>query len=96
MTDDALNDATNIMGGNYLKSTQLLPCNATIDSAVVSNDTLALYITYNGENCRGTKYITGQVITKRKIGEFWGMAGTTVSVQFINYSVTKLATNKTT
>lgn len=95
MTDDALNDATNIMGGNHLKSAGQFPCNATVDSAVISNDTLAVYITYNGENCRGNKFITGQVITKRKVGEFWGMAGTTVSVEFVNYSVTKIATNKT-
>lgn len=95
MTDEALTDASNMMGGGTLKSTDRVPCNATIDSATVANDTLAVYITYDGLNCRGTKFITGQVISKRKVGEYWGMAGTTVKVEFINYSVTRVATNKT-
>ncbi|PKP20087.1 MAG: hypothetical protein CVU06_10875 [Bacteroidetes bacterium HGW-Bacteroidetes-22] len=95
MTDEALNDVTNVMGGNQLKSTDGWPCHATVDSAVVDNDTIAFYITYDGLNCRRNKIITGQVITKRKVGEFWGMPGTTVNVQFINYSVTRVSTNKT-
>lgn len=95
MTDEAFNDATNVMGGNHLKSTDAWPCHATVDSAVVANDTIAFYITYDGLNCRRNKIITGQVITKRKVGEYWGMAGTTVKIQFINYSVTKVSTNKT-
>lgn len=95
MVDEALNDASNVMGPQGLKSTDWLPCHATIDSAVVANDTLAIYITYNGLNCRENKIITGQTVTKRKVGEFWGMPGTTVTVQFINYSVTRVSNNKT-
>lgn len=95
ISDEALNDIETVMNPQGLKSTDRLPCNATIDSVVLANDTVALYITYDGLNCRETKLITGQTITRRKVGEFWGMPGTSVKVQFVNYSVTKIATGKT-
>jgi hypothetical protein len=96
ITDDALTDVSWVMSGTGLKSTDRIPCNATVDSAGVVNDSITLYITYNGLNCRQNKLITGQVISKRKVGEFWGMPGSSVTLQFINYSVTRVSNNKTT
>jgi len=62
-TDEATNDINAVIGGTGgLKSTDgwRLPCNATIDSATVLQDTITYYITYNGKNCRGKPGPPGQ------------------------------------
>lgn len=97
ITNDALQDVEGILsynGGN-LKSTDRIPCNATVDSTSVINDTITIYITYNGLSCNGRKFRTGQVQIKKQVGSHWGMEGASVNVKYINFSVTRVANGNT-
>ena len=63
--NDAEGDITSVMsnnGGNF-KSTEWLPCHATIDSLAKENDTISIFITYNGLSCNGKLNKTGQIET---------------------------------
>ena len=93
--DEVMNDASNVMSAGSLKSSAAFPCNATVDSASIVNDTVNIVITYNGLNCRGTVIRNGQAIIKRKVGEHWGMVGASVVVKFNNLSITRVVNNKT-
>jgi|APDOM4702015159_1054818.scaffolds.fasta_scaffold31920_1 hypothetical protein len=94
--NDAESDITSVMSNNSgnFKSTAWLPCNATLDSLAVANDTVTLYITYNGLNCNGTRNRTGKIEIKKKVGTHWEQAGATVIYKYINFTVTRVATNK--
>jgi hypothetical protein len=94
-SDEAMNDVDQLLSGGSLKSTEMVPCNATVDSATVANDTITYHITYHGLNCSGTRYRTGQVEIKKKVGTHWFQAGATVSVRHINFTITKVVNNKT-
>jgi len=94
--NDAESDITSMMSNNSgnLKSTEWLPCNATIDSLAVVNDTVTLFITYDGLNCNGTRNRTGKIEIKAHVGTHWEQAGATVIYKCINFTVTRVATNK--
>ncbi|NVO20114.1 MAG: hypothetical protein HXX13_10460 [Bacteroidetes bacterium] len=93
--DDATQDVENVLSyHSLLKSTEGLPCNATVDSVAVSNDTITILITYNGLNCNGTRNRTGQIEIKKKVGTHWGQAGATIRYRYINFSVTRVATGR--
>jgi len=97
ISNDALQDVEGILsynGGN-LKSTDRIPCNATIDSTSVVNDTITIYITYDGLSCNGRRLRTGQVQIKKQVGSHWGMEGASVNVKYINFSVTRVASGNT-
>jgi len=93
-SDEAMNDAEIILSGGSLKSTTLWPCNATIDSTGVVNDTITFYITYSGKNCLGNLERYGQVEVKRRVGEHWVQPGATVTIKLINFRVTVVYTGK--
>ncbi len=93
--NDAEGDITSVMSNNAgLKSTAWLPCNATLDSLAVANDTVTMYITYNGLTCNGKHNRTGQIEIKKKVGTHWEVAGATIIYKYINYMVTRVATGK--
>lgn len=97
VTDDALKDVESVLsyqGGGY-KSLGSLPCNATLDSASVVNDTVTLFITYNGLSCNGNRSRTGQVEIRKRIGTHWGQAGASIQIRYIDFAVTKVATGRT-
>lgn len=94
-TDETMNDVEMVMSQGDLKSTTMLPCNATVDSVVVANDTMVIYITYNGNNCNNTRFRTGQVEIRKRVGTHWFMPGAAVIVKHINFAITRIATNKT-
>lgn len=79
--------------GSY-KSTEWIPCNATVDSLAVANDTVVLYITYNGLNCNGTRNRTGKIEIRKKVGTQWHEAGAAVKYTYINFTVTRVSTGK--
>lgn len=94
-SDEAMNDANAVLSpGGLLKSSELLPCNATIDSALVHNDTLIIYIRYHGLTCAGKKFITGNIEVRKNIHTNWHDPGATVYVTFIDFKVTRVATQK--
>ncbi len=94
--NDAEGDITSVMtnNGSGLKSTAWLPCNATVDSLAKVNDTITIYITYNGLTCNGRLKRTGKIEIKKKAGSRWEQAGATVIYKFIDYTVTRVASNK--
>ncbi len=94
-SDEVMNDVNGWLSGGQLKSTAILPCHATIDSTSTINDTITYYITYNGLNCSGTRYRTGQVEIKKSVGTHWYQAGATVMVRHINFTITKVSNQKT-
>ena len=93
--DQSMNDVNNFLSGGNLKSTSQVPCGATVDSTNIVNDTNIVYITYNGYNCNNTRYRTGQVEIKRKVGSHWFQAGATVIIKHINFTITKVSNQKT-
>lgn len=95
ITNEELTDVNTFLAQANEKSTQVLPCNATIDSTVVLNDTITIYVTYNGLNCAGTKFRTGKVEIRRAYQQPWYVQGTTIRVKHINFTITKVATGKT-
>jgi len=94
-SDETLNDVSNLLSGGNLKATDNLPCDATIDSTTVINDTITIHITYNGDPCNGPRIRTGQVEIKKHVGMRWFQAGATVNVKHINFTITRVRTNKT-
>jgi len=95
ISDENMNDAMSVVSGGNLKSSNMMwPCNATVDSANVVNDTMTYYITYNGLNCAGNFYRTGQVVVKRPMGVMWIQPGATVRVDMINFHIVKVATQE--
>jgi len=93
--NDAESDVSSVMSNNGgFKSTAWLPCNATLDSLAIVNDTVTMYITYNGLNCNGTRNRTGKIEIKKKVGMHWVEAGAAVTYRYIDFTVTRVATNK--
>ncbi|MEI7896256.1 MAG: hypothetical protein WCJ26_04430 [bacterium] len=94
-SDESMNDVNTVLSNGNLKATNQLPCNATIDSTAVINDTITIYITYNGLNCNGTRFRTGQVEIKKRVGMHWYEQGATVLIRHINFTITKVSNQKT-
>jgi hypothetical protein len=92
-SNEALDDANEVLSKSGLKGISGLPCNTTIDSILIG-DTMKYTLTFNGLNCAQTKMKTGQIILKRVVTAPWSQAGTSVSLQFVNFKVTKVASQK--
>jgi hypothetical protein len=94
--DESMNDVNNFLSGGNLKSTEgRLPCNATIDSTSVVSDTITIFITYNGWNCKNTRFRTGQVEIKKQVGMRWFMPGASVTIKHINFAIRRASSQKT-
>ena len=92
--NDAINDISSVMsnnGGNF-KSTAWLPCNATVDSTAKINDSITIYITYNGLTCNGKRNRTGKIEIRKKAGSHWEQAGAAVIYKYVDFTVTHVAT----
>lgn len=92
--DDALDDVNSYASRGESKSIEALPCNVTISDSSSTLDSTKITLTFSGNNCAGTKTRTGQIQYSKKISEHWKDAGTSIVIKFINYKVTKIATNK--
>lgn len=93
--DQAIADINVVLGGGgSLKSTEMLPCNATIDSTAVANDTITIYITYNGLNCAQTVNRTGKIEIRKKVGTHWWQPGASVVYKYIDFHMTRISNNK--
>lgn len=97
---DIMNDAEGDVSGvlsndnSDFKSSEVIVCNATIDSLTKVNDTIAIFITYNGLTCNGKFIKTGKIEIRKKAGMRWYQPGAAVILKFINFTVTKVANNK--
>lgn len=94
VNEEASNDVDAVLGGGSGLKNGGMPCNVTVDTAQIIGDTLYVYLTYNGENCNGTRIREGQIVVKKKVGTYWGMEGAQVVVDFIDFKVTRVATGK--
>ncbi len=77
----------NYQGNDNFKSGGRVPCNATVDSTEVVNDTITIYITYDGLSCNGRRYRTGQVEIKKRVGTHFGRPGASVQIRHIDFTV---------
>ena len=93
--DEALIDAGQVLSGNGMMEKMVMPCNTTLDSVYVLNDTINYHITYNGLNCLQTKFRTGVIIVKLKQNTHWFLPGAFLVVEFHNYKVTNALNGKT-
>lgn len=94
-SDEAMADINTVLGGSGgLKSSEGRPCNATIDSTAIANDTITYYITYDGLNCAGNLNRTGQVEIKKHIGTRWYQVGATIIYKYTNFHVTHIRSQK--
>ena len=93
--NESMNDVNNFLSGGNLKSTERrIPCNASVDSTAIVNDTINIFIDYHGLNCNGTRYRTGKVEIKRQVGTHWFQQGATVMVKHIDFTITKVSNQK--
>lgn len=91
ITNESLDDVEGLLGNDNseLKSGRV-PCNATVDSTEVINDTITIYITYDGISCNGKRIRTGQVEIRKRAGTNFGMEGASVNIRHINFTVTRV------
>ncbi len=96
-SDGIMNDVCSFLSEGNFKSTNwwIPPCNATLDSVRVINDTLTFFITYDGLNCAGTRIRTGNIEIRKPVGVNWHEAGATVNVKIIDFTITKVGTPRT-
>lgn len=88
--DEVIIDAGDILSGNYGMKNLNLPCNSTLESVTVTNDTVNYHINYNGQNCAQTSHRTGSVIIRIKEDTQWTAPGAFLLVEFIDYNVTNI------
>lgn len=98
-SNQSLDDVNSVIDGiSATRSVASFACNVTIDSSLASTGFIKL--TFNGNNCANTKSRTGvisvqlpynsvtQTVTK------WHVAGSTITLTYLNYKVTNLSDNK--
>lgn len=93
-SDDAATDASDVLSRGTAKSTEWIPCNATLDSVVTANDTITYTITYNGTNCQGGRIRQGVVKVSKLLNTHWRDLGAIVRITFINLKITKISTGR--
>ena len=91
---DMLNDVNKILSGGNGKSLESLPCNVTVVSSSITNDTITYAVTFNGLNCEGTYNRTGNAQIKKNVNTHWTNAGATVKIILLNLKITKVATGE--
>jgi hypothetical protein len=67
-------------------------CNVTIDSTNAATGTLIL--TFNGQNCAGTKTRTGTITVQLNTPYNWNAINSVATVTISNFHITRLADNK--
>ncbi len=93
-SEEVLSDVSDFMSGSSSKEIQILPCNATIDSSSVVNDTITYTVTFNGLNCSGTRLREGTCLVKKHINTHWYDAGAVLQITLVNMKVTIIASGK--
>ncbi|MEN8224102.1 MAG: hypothetical protein ABFS05_01980 [Bacteroidota bacterium] len=93
--DEVLIDAGKVLSGKDGLKNMGLPCNATLDTMFVINDTINYQVSYHGLNCMNTKYRTGIIIVKIKQNTQWFLPGSFLVVEFYDYTVTQVSNGKT-
>lgn len=93
--NEVIIDAGEVLSGTSGMKSLGLPCNSSLDTVYVINDTIYYHIRYHGLNCNHTKYRTGVVIIKIMQNTQWALPGAFFHVEFQNYTVTTVFNSKT-
>jgi len=99
-TNESMEDVEGLLSGHgngnggFKSTDHMPPCNATVDSTQVVNDTITIYITYDGLSCNGRKYRSGQVEIRKPVGQNFGMPGATVRIKHINFTITRVGSDR--
>lgn len=96
ISNEAFQDVEGVLSYNFsgLKSSDRRPCNAVVDSTAILNDTITIYITYDGLSCNGRLNKSGQVEVRKRVGTRWGRPGASVNIRFIDFTVTRVRTGQ--
>ena len=92
---DAMDDEMdNIVSASSLKSASILglPCNVTADSALLANKKCT--ITFNGDNCNGTRTRTGKIEITLTNGTKWSDVGAVLTVKYTDVKIVRKATQR--
>lgn len=92
--DEINRDATRLAFGPSGKISMEQPCGAVFDSTIITTDSIRFYISFNGNNCNGTRYRTGRMIIHRRKASPWIKPGTTIITELVDYQLTNLLNNK--
>ncbi len=87
-TDEVLDDAGEVLAGSRDN-----PCNASLDSITIHNDTLIFFMHYHGLNCDQSRHRTGFVWIKLKLNTQWHQKGAYLVIEFKNYVVRNMINN---
>ena len=93
-SDQALNDANQVLSPGKSKSTETIPCNTTITPGPVIDDTITIDIFYHGPDCNNTHIRNGHIFIKKRFQENWGMPGATVIVTLDHFNIIKISNGK--
>jgi len=93
-SEEIVSDVNDFLSGGTSKEIQILPCNATIDSSNVVNDTITYTVTFDGLNCPGTRHRQGTALVKKHVNTHWGDVGAVLYVTLVNLKVTIVASGK--
>lgn len=84
---------SNPEGGGAMTNGLNIICDASIEIDTIASPR-TITITYNGNNCLGTRTRTGVVIISMAPSTRWKNAGAVLNVTFQNLKITRLADNK--
>ncbi|MFA6950558.1 MAG: hypothetical protein WCQ70_07730 [Lentimicrobiaceae bacterium] len=82
-------------GDTTFLSMRHFPCNATIDTSAVINDTITITITYDGLSCNGRRQVKGQIQIRMQAGTDFSLPGASINIRYINLAVTHGQHNRT-
>jgi hypothetical protein len=97
--NDAMDNDANLFIDNYpafngvIGGVNNLPCHAThtLDS---SNGIRRITITYNGLDCRGLTYRTGEVVLSMPVSQHWRDMGAVLTITTNNLHITRVRDNR--
>jgi len=91
--DEMWDDMNGFLDSGGFKSSMSAPCNVT-DSVKTIGDTIFHKLRYNGVNCIGTRFRSGEVILKHAKTQKWNEQGAKVFVTMKNFKLTRMAAGK--
>ena len=98
-SNQSLDEANAALDGiSSTRSATSFPCNATVDSSAKAAGLIKLH--YNGNNCANTKSRTGEIDIQLPYNSStntvtrWSVAGSSITLTYINFKVTYLSDNK--
>lgn len=93
--DEVMLDAGLVLAGDNMLKDFGLPCNCTLDSMWMYQDTIRYRLRYQGMNCLQNRIRNGYVTLMLRQNTHWVMPGSFVVMEFEDYEVTNLYNGNT-